>query len=72
MTGDVVVRQETREGTLVYALCAFPGPAQYLVRTREQATAQALAFATRARMRAGFANGHADFVPPGGVPSSEA
>jgi hypothetical protein len=64
--GDIVVRQETREGTLVYVLHTAPGPDQYLLRTREEAVAQALRFAKGARVRAWLANGDSDGVLLGG------
>jgi len=54
--GDIVVRQETRQGTLVYVLHTVPGPEQYLIRTREEAVGQALKFAKRAHLRAWLAN----------------
>jgi len=60
--GDIVVRQETREGTLVYVLHTAPGPDQYLLRTREEAVAQALTFAKGARVRAWLASGESDVV----------
>lgn len=61
-TGDIIVRQEAREGTLVHVLHTVPGPEQCLVCSREEAVAQALTFAKRARVRAWFANGDTDFV----------
>ena len=60
--GDIVVRQEKREGTLVYVLHTVPGPDQYLLRTREEAVAQALTFAKGARVRAWLASGESDVV----------
>ena len=50
--GDIVVRKEQREGTLVYALHTAPGADQYLLRNRDEAVAQALAFAKRQHVRA--------------------
>jgi Sigma-54 interaction domain len=50
--GDVVVREERREGTLVYVLHTAPGADQVLVRTRDKAVAHALAFAKRQHVRA--------------------
>ena len=50
--GDLVVREETRDGTLVYVLCTAPDADQYLVRTRDQAIAQARVFAKRQHVRA--------------------
>ena len=47
--GDLVVREETREGRRVYVLHTAPGPDQSLYRTRKEAVAQALAFAKQVR-----------------------
>ena len=41
--GDIVVREEQREGVLIYALHTA-GADQYLLRTREEAVAQAVTF----------------------------
>ena len=60
--GDIVVRQVEREGTLVYVLHTAPGVGQYLLRTREQAVAQALAFAKRQHVRAWLTDEQNDFV----------
>src|SRR5579864_6106232 len=62
VNGDIVVRQETREGKIVYALHTAPGPDQYLLHTREHAVSQALTFAKCAQTRAWFATGEADFM----------
>jgi hypothetical protein len=48
--GDVVVRQERRDGALAYVLHTAPGAHQYLLRTRAEAVAHALAFAEGHRM----------------------
>jgi hypothetical protein len=45
--GDIVVRQETRDGTVVYVLHTAPGPDEYLLPTCEEAVAQAKTLATR-------------------------
>ena len=37
--GDIVVRQETRDGTVVYVLHTAPGPDQYMLTTLEEAVA---------------------------------
>ena len=50
--GDVVVRREKLEGRCVYVLHSFPGAAQYVLRTREEAAAQAAGFAKRHGVRA--------------------
>jgi hypothetical protein len=58
--GDIGVREETREGTLVYVLHTF-GSDQYVLRNRENAVAQAVRFAKRARVRAWLADEGYDF-----------
>ena len=63
--GDVVVRQEKREGKRVYVLHAASAPDQFLLRTFDEAVAQALAFAKRQHVRAWFTNDEDDFVPLG-------
>jgi len=50
--GDVLVRQETRDGAVVYVLRTAPGTDQYLLRTREEAVGQAMTFAERHGVRA--------------------
>jgi hypothetical protein len=50
--GDVLVRQETRDGTVVYILRTAPGTDQYLLRTRADAVVQAVTFAERHGVRA--------------------
>jgi hypothetical protein len=60
--GDVVVRPEWREHTLVYALNIAPGPDQYLRRSREEAITQALTFAKREHVRAWLSDEDYDFV----------
>jgi hypothetical protein len=57
--GDVIVRQAELEGTSIYILSVVPGPGQYFLRTREQAVAQALAFATLTSARAWVVEGDA-------------
>jgi hypothetical protein len=47
---DIVVRQETRNGTVVYVIHTAPGPDQYLLRRREEAVAQAVIRAKRRRL----------------------
>ena len=49
--GDIVVRRERRDGTLVYVLHTAPGADQSLLRTREEAVSQALASAKREHVR---------------------
>jgi hypothetical protein len=50
--GDAVARLERREGTPIYFLCTSPGPDQYLLHSRDEAVAQVLMFAKRAKLRA--------------------
>ena len=50
--GDIVVRQEKRDGTVVYVLHTAPGPDQYLLPTCDEAAAQALTLAERHGVRA--------------------
>jgi hypothetical protein len=60
--GDVVIRQERLEGTLVYVLHTAPGPDQYVLRSREAAVAQAVTFAKRESVRAWLTDEGHDFV----------
>ena len=60
--GDIVVRQEERDGMLVYVLHTAPGADQYLLRTREEAVAQAVTFARREQVRAWLTDEGYDFV----------
>ena len=61
--GDVLVRQETRDGMVVYILRTAPGTDQYLVRTREDAVAQAVTFAARQGVRAWLIDERDHYVP---------
>jgi hypothetical protein len=60
--GDIVVRQETREGRDVYVLHTAPGADQYLLRTRDEAVGQAVTFAKRQGVRAWLCGETSDFV----------
>ena len=60
--GDIVVRQETREGRDVYVLHTATGVDQYLLRTREEAVRQAVTFAKRQGVRAWLAGKTHDVV----------
>jgi len=61
--GDIVVREEMREDKRVYVLHAAPGPDQYLLRTCDEAVAQALTTAKRRHVRAWFTTDNSyDFV----------
>ena len=60
--GDIVVREEKRQGALVYVLHTAPGADQSLLRRREEALAQALTLARRACVRALLTDEGYDFV----------
>lgn len=60
--GDVVVRQEKREGQRMYVLHAAPGPDQSLLRSREEAVSHAVAYAKHQHVRAWFTKGDDEFV----------
>jgi hypothetical protein len=59
---DVVVRQERGDASTVYVLHRAFRPDQLIVRTRDEAVAQALAFAKRAQVAAWFTSDEHDFV----------
>jgi hypothetical protein len=50
--GDIVVRQETREGRSVYVLHTAPGPDQYVLGSRDECVAQAVTLAQLESVRA--------------------
>ncbi|MBZ5560445.1 MAG: hypothetical protein LAO77_24585 [Acidobacteriia bacterium] len=56
VAGDIVVRQETRKQTCIYILRIDPGEDQLCFWTRDEAVAQAVAFAKRQHARAWFAD----------------
>jgi hypothetical protein len=58
---DVVVRQKNGNPS-VYVVGIPAAAATFLVRTRDEAVAQALGFAKRQHVRAWFAAGGVDFV----------
>ena len=60
--GDVVVRQEEREGQRTYVLHTAPGPDQSLLRSREEAVSHAVAYAKHQHVRAWFTKGDDEFV----------
>ena len=60
--GDVVIRADRREGTLVYVLLAAPGVGQLLVRTRREAVEQAVVFAKRERVGAWLTDKDSEFM----------
>jgi UDP-2,3-diacylglucosamine pyrophosphatase LpxH len=59
---DVVIREKHGNPSTVYLLGTPSAPDQFVLRTREEAVAQALAYATRQHVRAWFAKGNDDFV----------
>ena len=69
--GDVVVRREKLEGRFVYLLHTVPGTAQYVLRTREEAVAQAATFAKRHGVRAWLSDEREDWVLLGDAPAVE-
>jgi hypothetical protein len=56
---DVVVREKRGNPSAVYILGTSSTPAQFQVRTRDEAVSQALAFAQRQHVRAWFAKDEA-------------
>ena len=60
--GDIVIRQENREGAVVYVLHSAPGPDQYVLRTREEAVAQATTVVKRQGVRLWLTDEGYDFV----------
>jgi hypothetical protein len=59
---DIVIRQEQREGTIMYVLHTAPGPDQYELRSRDEAVAQAVTVAKREHVRAWLTDESYDFV----------
>ena len=60
--GDIVVREETQEGTLVYVLHTAPGPDQVVLRAKEEAVAHTVTVARREQVRAWLTDEGYDFV----------
>jgi hypothetical protein len=60
--GDIVIRQENREGGIVYVLHTAPGPDQYVLRSREEAVALAATVAKRQGVRTWLTDEGYDFV----------
>jgi hypothetical protein len=60
--GDIVVREQQREGTLVFVLHTAPGADQHVLRNREEAVAQAVTFAKRQHVGAWLTDEGYDFV----------
>jgi hypothetical protein len=66
--GDIVVRQEKRDGTVVNVLHTAPSPDQYLLPPCDEAAAQALTLAERHGVRAWLTTDESyDFVLLGRV-----
>jgi hypothetical protein len=59
---DVIIRQKHGNPSIVYLLGTYLAPNQFILRTRDDAVSQALAYAKRQHVRAWFANGDDDFV----------
>jgi hypothetical protein len=60
--GDVVIRQKHGAPSVVYLLGTPSAPDQFIVRTRDEAVSQAVAYAKHQRVRAWFDNGDDNFV----------
>jgi hypothetical protein len=62
--GDIVVRQEQRDGAVVYVLHTAPGPDEDVLATAEEAAACAVTLADRRGVRAWLTTDESyDFVP---------
>ena len=59
---DVIIRQRHGNPSTVYLLGTSFTPDQFMLRTRDDAVSQALAYASRQHVRAWFAKGDEDFV----------
>ena len=59
--GDIVIREERRDCGVVYVLHTAPGADQYLLRSREEAVAQAVIFAKRHQVRVWLTDEGYDF-----------
>jgi LPS sulfotransferase NodH len=59
--GDVVIREEVRDRRVVYVLHTAPGADQYLLRSREDAVAQAVIWAKRQQVRVWLTDEGYDF-----------
>ena len=59
---DVVIRQKHGNPSIVFVLGTPSTPDQFILRTRDEAVSQALAYAKRQHVRAWFAKGDDDFV----------
>lgn len=59
---DVVIRQRHGNPSIVFVLGTPSTPDQFILRTRDEAVSQALAYAKRQHAGAWFAKGDDDFV----------
>ena len=59
---DVVIRQRHGNSSIVFVLGTPSTPDQFILRTRDEAVSQALAYAKWQHVRAWFAKGDDDFV----------
>jgi hypothetical protein len=59
---DVVIRQERGNPSTAFLLGTPAAPDQFILRTRDEAVSQALAYARQQHVRAWFARGDDDFV----------
>ena len=59
---DVIIRRSTATRPPSICWAHSLAPDQFIVRTRDEAVSQALAYAKRQHVRAWFANGDEDFV----------
>ena len=68
---DVVIRQKHGNPSTVFLLGTPAAPDQFILRSRDEAVSQALAYAKRQHVHAWFANGDDDFVLLGTFGTSE-
>jgi hypothetical protein len=60
--GDIVIRQDIRDGERLFVLHTAPGADQFILQTRDAAIAQAVAFAKRQGVRVWLTNGNRGFT----------
>jgi hypothetical protein len=60
--GDIVIRQDARDGTSVFILHTAPGADQFILHARDAAIAQAVSFAKRQGVRVWLTNGDSEFT----------
>jgi hypothetical protein len=69
---DVVIRPgRSDQRSVPYLIGTRRAPDQFIIRTRDEAISQAVAYATRQHVRAWLANGDGEFVPLGNPSTSE-